>query len=332
MKERPNKIAHRLGYWTSRRHEDYQARDGLSRDSDWSRKLKRPRMAMVADIEEERAGKKRITVSPKEEEDEEDINLTFVIKQDVRSEVSFPQDKDLVFRVQNEDYEESREDSSSPESEDLSENNNSNNQYKPQERKFYFRNHQGHNSASLSEDEEGMMDVDDNNDIEEALYTVKDQEEQPKEGPSDTKVREEQNDFSESVLEKIAALKRIDEKLLNIEKEKGRRLKTALNSKSKEHRNYHSTKKRSKHPSVAQSNRKKANSSSRELSSSSSISSSDSSSSSSSNEESSSDNEERFKKNASVGEADDLRNKLKLYLTKLKKKKGVKKAAKSSSG
>ena len=330
MKERPNKIAHRLGYWTSRRHEDYQARDGLYRDSDWSRKLKRPRMAMVADIEEERAGKKRLTVSP-EEEEEEDINLTFVIKQDVRSEVSFPLDKDLVFRVQNEDYEESREDSSAPESEDLSENNNYD-QFEPQERKFYCRNHQGHNSASLSEDEEGMMDVDDNNDIEEALCTAKDQEEQPKEGPSDTKGREEQNDFSESVLEKIAALKRIDEKLLNIEKEKGRRLKTALNSKSKEHRNYHSTKKRPEHRPLAQSNRKKANSRSRELSSSSSISSSDSSSSSSSNEESSSDNEERFKKNASVGEADDLRNKLKLYLTKLKKKKGVKKAAKSSCG
>jgi len=329
MKERPNKIAHRLGYWTSRRHEDYQARDGLYRDSDWSRKLKRPRMAMVADIEEERAGKKRHTVSPDEEE-EEDINLTFVIKQEVRSDVSFPQDKDLVFRVQNEDYEESREDSSSPEPEDLSENNNSNNQYKPQERKFYFRNHQGHNSAPLSENEDVVMDVDDNNDIEEALYTAKDQEEQPEEGLSDTKVREEQNDFSESVLEKIAALKRIDEKLLNIEKEKGRRLKTALNSNSKEHRNYHSTKKRPEHRPLAQSIRKKANSRSRELSSSSSISSSDSSSSS--NEESSSDNEERFKKNASVGEADDLRNKLKLYLTKLKKKKSVKKAAKSSCG
>ena len=36
------------------------------------------------------------------------------------------------------------------------------------------------------------MDVDDNNDIEEALCTAKDQEEQPKEGPSDTK--EEHND------------------------------------------------------------------------------------------------------------------------------------------
>jgi len=330
MKERPNKIAHRLGYWTSRRHEDYQARDGLSRDSDWSRKLKRPRMAMVADIEEERAGKKRLAVSP--EPEEEDINLTFIIKQDVPSDESFPLDKDLVFRVQNEDFDESREDSSSLESEDLSDNNNSD-QYKTQERKFYFRSHKGHNSASLSEDDDGgMIDVDDNNDIKEGLCMAKYPEEHLKEGPSDKKVKEEQNNISESVLEKIAALKRIDEKLLNIEKEKGRRLKSALISNSKEHGLFRKTKKRLEHRPVAQSNRKKANSRSRELSSSSSISSSDSSSSSSSNDESTSDNEERFKRNVSVGEADDLRNKLKLYLTKLKKKKGVKKTTKSSCG
>ena len=270
-------------------------------------------MAMVADLEEERVGKKRLIETVSQEE--EDVDLTFVIKQDVKGDVSFPLDKDLIFRVQNEDYEETREGSSSSELEDLSDNNNSD-QYKPQERKFYLKNDKGH----ISEDEDNMMDVDDTNDIKEGL--AKELEERPEEDPSNT--QEKKNVLSESVLEKIEALKRIDEKLLNIEKEKSRRLKTALISNSEERRIYRKTKKRLGHRPVSQSNRKKANSRSRDLSSSSSMSSSDSSSSSSSNDESASDKEETSKKNASASEADDLRSKLKLYLTKLKKKKGEK--------
>ena len=318
MSERPNKIAHRLGYWTSRRYEDYQARDGLTRDCDWRMKLKRPRMAMVADLEEKRVGKKRLMVS-QEEEEEEDVDLTFVINQDVKDDVSFPLDKDLIFRVQNEDYEETGEGTSSSEPEDLSDNNNYD-QFKPQERKFYFKSHKGDNSAPPSEGEDGMMDVEDTNGIKEGL--AKDLEEPPEENQSNTK--EKENILSESVLEKIEALKRIDEKLLNIEKEKSRRLKTALISNSEERRIYRKTKKRLGHRPVSQSNRKNANSRSRELSSSSSMSSSESSSSSSSNDESTSEKEETSKKNASVSEADDLRSKLKLYLTKLKKKKDEK--------
>ena len=337
VKERPNKIVNRLGYWTSRRHEDYQAKDGLSRHCDWSRKLKRPRMSMVADLEEEKIGKKRrIAIG----EEEEDFNMNFVIKQDVPSEVSYPLDDELVFRVENENFVETHEGNFySDDSEDLlaagikmtkylSDSYNSY-QFQQENRKFHFTHLRDQTPASLTEESVDNVDMDsdlmdeDDRGVGESLAMAKQSEEL-----SNSKVKEEEhNSFSESVLEKIAALKRIDEKLLDIEKEKGKRLKTALSSssRSKNHGMHQNPKKRLHHrpSSQVQGNRRKGKSRSRDMSSSSSISSS-SDSSSSSNDESTSENEEVIKKNASGQEADDLRNKLKLYLTKLKRK-GAKK-------
>lgn len=331
VKERPNKIVNRLGYWTSRRHEDYQAKDGLSRDCDWSMKLKRPRMAMVADLEEERMGKKRqiVTEDIEEEEEEEDFNMNFVIKQDVPSEVSsFPLEDELVFKVENENFVEIPEEHTSDGSEDLSDSYYSY-QFKQETRKFHFTNLKVHTSVSLDEENVDTVDIDmmdeDDKDAGEGLAVAKQPE--PEELTNAKVKEEEHNSFSESVLEKIAALKRIDEKLLNIEKEKGKRLKTALSSSSgsKKYGMYQNPRKRLDHSSQSldQRNRRTGKSRNRDASSSSSsISSSDSSSSS--NDESTSENEESVKRNASGQEADDLRNKLKQYLTKLKRK-GVKK-------
>ena len=330
VKERPNKIANRLGYWTSRRHEDYQAKDGLSRDCDWSMKLKRPRMAMVADLEEERMGKKRQIV-PKdiEEEEEEDFNMNFVIKQDVQREESVPLDDELVFKVKNENFMEIPEEITSDGSEDLSDLDSFNpHQFQQEKRKFHFTNLKVYTSASLTEEDVDTVDVDDrmdeyDKDVGEGLALAK----QPEPEDLTNSKGEEQNSFSESVLEKIEALKRIDEKLLDIEKEKGKRLKTALSSSSgsKKYGMYQNPKKRLGHrsPSRDQGIRRTGKSRGRDASSSSSsISSSDSSSSS--NDESTSENEESVKRNVSGQETDDLRNKLKQYLTKLKRK-GVKK-------
>ena len=341
VKERPNKIVNRLGYWTSRRHEDYQAKDGLSRHCDWSRKLKRPRLSMVADLEEEKIGKKRRIATEEVEEEEEDFNMNFVIKQDVPSEVSYPLDDELVFRVENENFVKIPEwDTYSTDSEDLlaagikmtkylSDSYNSY-QFQQENRKFHFTHLRDQTPASITEESVDNVDMDsdlmdeDDRGVGESLAMAKQPEEL-----SNSKVKEEEhNSFSESVLEKIAALKRIDEKLLDIEKEKGKRLKTALSSssRSKNHGMYQNPKKRLHHrpssPLQGNRSRRKGKSRSRDVSSSSSISSSDSSSSS--NDESTSENEEVIKKNASGQEADDLRNKLKLYLTKLKRK-GAKK-------
>ena len=327
VKERPNKIVNRLGYWTSRRHEDYQAKDGLSRHCDWSRKLKRPRMSMVADLEEEKIGKTRRIATTEEEEEEEDFNMNFVIRQDVPSEVSYPLDDELVFKVENENFAEIPEGNTSAESEDLSDGYNPY-KFQQENRKFHFTHLRDQSPASMSEENVETVDMDSDimDEDEKGVGESQAMAKQPEE-LSNSKVKgEEQNSFSESVLEKIAALKRIDEKLLDIEKEKGKRLKTALSSssRSKHHEMYQNPKKRLHHrpSSQVQGNRRKGKSRSKDVSSSSSISSSDSSSSS--NDDSTSENEEVTKKNASGQEADDLRNKLKVYLTKLKRK-GVKK-------
>merc|ERR1719312_255215 len=291
-------------------------------------------MSMVADLEEERMGKKRQIVNEDiEEEEEEDFNMNFVIKQDVTSEESFPQDSELVFKVENENFVEIPEENTSDGSEDLSDTYDSY-QFTQEKRKFHFTNLKVYTSASLNEEYVDTVPVDididdtmdeDGKDVGKGLTVAK----QPKpEDITNAEVKEEEhNSFSESVLEKIEALKRIDEKLLNIEKEKGKRLKTALSSssRSKKYGMYQNPKKRLDHrfPSLVQGNRRTGKSRNRDASSSSSsISSSDSSSSS--NDDSTSENEESVKRNAGGQEADDLRNKLKQYLTKLKRK-GVKK-------
>merc|ERR1719312_953398 len=79
-------------------------------------------MSMVADLEEERMGKKRQIVNEHIEEEEEDFNMNFVINQNVPSEESFPQDSELVFKVENENFVEIPEENTSDGSEDLSDN------------------------------------------------------------------------------------------------------------------------------------------------------------------------------------------------------------------
>merc|ERR1719480_128284 len=290
-------------------------------------------MSMVADLEEERMGKKRQIVNEEIEEEEEDFNMNFVIKQDVTSEESFPQDSELVFKVENENFVEIPEENTSDGSEDLSDTYDSYH-FTQEKRKFHFTNLKVYTSAPLNEeyvdtvpvDVDDMMDEDDK-DVGKGLAVAKQPE--PEDLTNAEEKEEEHNSFSESVLEKIEALKRIDEKLLNIEKEKGKRLKTALSSSSggKKYGMYQNPKKRLEHrhrsPSLVQGNRRTGKYRNRDASSSSSsISSSDSSSSS--NDDSTSENEEIVKRNAGGQEADDLRNKLKQYLTKLKRK-GVKK-------
>ena len=308
-----NKIIHRLGYWTSRRHEDYKARDGLSRHSDWSRKLKRPRMGMVADLEEAKMGKKRRYII-NDDDEEEDVNMNFVVTQDT-GHSSDEDHHELVFRVDNEDYYVGdKEDIFSLESEDYAPS------FKPVARKFHFNNLKSEsdvtpapskcadeNTEAIEMDNEA--DANDKSPLEEDLKSTE----------------EQQEEISESVLGKIAALKRIDEKLLTIEREKSRKLKAALNSRR--HDSNQNRSKKLQHRPLIQGSRGCTTERfrSRKVSSSSSISSSDSSSS----DDSSSDQEAGdITRNVSSQDTDNLRNKLKLYLTKMKNK-GAKKSKSS---
>merc|ERR1719158_499882 len=101
-------ISQRLGYLSKRKQES-RSEDGISTHLDWSMKLKRPRMGMVADLEEEKRGvKTRVQSLVK------DVNKNFASIKSYHS--SFDEDDDvieddckMVFRVINDDAAEESE-------------------------------------------------------------------------------------------------------------------------------------------------------------------------------------------------------------------------------
>ena len=100
---RPSNISHRLGRRSLRHFQDYQGHADLSLDSDWTKKLKRPRMGMVADLEDEARGgtcSKVVTIT--------DDNENRVARQDTATsspyecaDTHLPEECSMIFRVVN---------------------------------------------------------------------------------------------------------------------------------------------------------------------------------------------------------------------------------------
>ena len=285
-----------------------EGRKSWLNSKDWKKKLDKPRMGMVADLEEEASGKKNpIIIIAKTTSDPEKVFSNSNFKGESRESLTRTVTQDIA---------------NTPEQElgssSLGEENC--------DRIFHFvSGNQMECNDSLEEDCGQDLEMTDaniiikiNQDVESDLEAINnnDQEEHVDEAPEDL--------VEMTVINKIAAIKEIDRKLQTIEKERSRKLQRGAKCHKQRTRSPQKPGKREKEL-VTRSRRrtrrrKRSSSSSNSSSSSSSDSDSDSSSDSGSEAEQKEASQSKQQGEGRSGKGEvDLKEKLRHYLTKANK-------------
>jgi len=213
-------VSQRLGYWSKKRTSEYRTKDNFSRFSDWSKKLKRPRLGMIADLEEEKLGRKsmKMTIvkdfnsnrhSPikhfnqvvdfcdeNEVEDDSPLVVHLINDRVIHERSPSPTTFKRTFLSSSKKY------SSGIDTFEISDKDVRGEE--PCSRRFHFKT-----------PSEGKSKVAENKHVKHSSDTTSPKVEKP------IKVKD-------TVIEKIAALKEIDKKLLDIEREKRQKLKSGL--------------------------------------------------------------------------------------------------------
>ena len=217
---RPSNMSHRLGRRSLRHFQKNQGHTDLSTGSDWTKKLERPRMGMVADLEEEARGgtcSKVVTIT------DDNKNKMARLDTDASSpyecaDTHLPVDCSMIFRVVNQAAAVVNDDDMDFDDDFGTEDGQTHCFDVEQKRRtFYFptmKRRQSEIAEHANDDEAHSQEI-----LKDAAREEREMVEESKRSQDATRNEREMVDESQiTVLDKIEALKKIDKRLLDIER------------------------------------------------------------------------------------------------------------------